>query len=220
MNEQRVPSGMIKTPQFSTMPSPLRYGGLLVCGANYGLGAGDEAQPEGKFKPWGKYFTHSSNKEKDRFVSRIAVWFTWWGVPLEKDDGNPTDLNHAISQTNLFYHSSKSFGMKSSDDTAAAFRRLMEGYGTLNASGLLVASSRLLYAAQQYLGIGEWETKRSGRFWVAFGKKSNARVAVCPHPGYPLSQKDVGALAGDMRPWIGSVMRDYRQKQAKLSKSS
>ena len=114
---------MIHDAKLSTKDSPLRYGGLLICGLNYGLPKNKISQSEAEFEPWAEYFTHASNRIADRFVSRLVTWFEWWNIPLESEK-NPTELNNAISQTNLFYDSSQSFVQRSAEDFELAFDRL------------------------------------------------------------------------------------------------
>ncbi len=69
---------MIKEPMLSTKDDSTRYGGLLICGTNYGVAVGSMPQEEAPFEPWGEYFTHKSNRSKDKFVSRLLQ--REWGL--------------------------------------------------------------------------------------------------------------------------------------------
>lgn len=202
-------------PRVSTIDTPSRYGGLLVCGMNYGIPKDGVPQPETEFKPWAEYFTHYSNRKSDRFVSRLATWFEWWGIPLESN-GTPTELNLAISQTNLFYDSSKSFKARSEEELKLAFKRLTILIDGLNISGLLLASVSMADEAKRKLFLPDWDVKTVGRFSFRHSSTRNLHVAVCPHPRCPQSQQDVKSLGGEMRDWIELVLKEYNMKQARL----
>lgn len=196
---------MIEEPMLSTNDAPMRYGGLLLCGANFGLAPGAAPQPEAHFAPWADYFTHESNKTRDKFVSRLAAWFEWWGIPLEDQDGNPTELNNAISQTNLFYDSSKSFDLRPPHEMDMAYTRLGKTISRLNISGLLVASSKLVEDTRNRLALPEWKMVSSGQFWMGFASSAKLRVVVCPHPTRRQFRKDVEGLKIHMREWIADI---------------
>jgi hypothetical protein len=181
---------------------------------NYGLPRGGTPQTEGDFPPWAQYFTHESNRANDKFVSRLAVWFDWWGIPLEAN-GAPTELNCAISQTNLFYDSSKSFASRSTEEIQLAFKRLDATITRLNISGLLLASITMAETTRNQLRIGEWKTNTAGRFSLRRALADSLHVAVCPHPRYPQSRCDVESLAEEMRNWVNEVIKEWRRKQAK-----
>jgi hypothetical protein len=203
---------MIDEPMLSTKEAPTRHGGLLLCGTNYGLGPGEAPGPETVFKPWGDYFTHESNKPTDRFVSGFALWFDWWDIPLEVN-GQPTELNQAISQTNLFYDSSKYFVLRPPDEMAFAFARLRTSILRLNISGLIVASSQLVDCTRTNLSLPEWQIVHSGRFWMGFSSSDSLHVAVCPHPTSRQFQKDVKGLKHEMQRWIDTVLKEHRRKR-------
>jgi hypothetical protein len=205
---------MINKPRLSTVEAPQRYGGLLVCGLNYGLPKGGSPQPEGDFPPCAPYFTHDCNRKADKFVSRIASWFEWWGIPLETPDGTPTELNQAISQTNLFYDSSKSFSARSSDEVSLAFKRVRLTAERLNISGLLLAAVGMADAARAELNLPDWDTLYAGKFSLRQASSGKLRVAVCPHPRNPQSHDDVKGVETIMRAWIASIMDEYRIRQA------
>lgn len=204
---------MIAQPRLSTIDTHARYGGLLICGMNYGLLRGSTPQTEGDFPPWAQYFTHESNRTNDKFVSRLALWFDWWGIPLEVN-GSPTELNCAISQTNLFYDSSRSFASRSTEEIQLAFKRLDATITRLNISGLLLASITMAETTRSQLRIGEWKTNTAGRFSLRRALAGSLRVAVCPHPRCPQSRCDVESLAEEMRNWGNEVLTEWRKKQA------
>jgi len=203
---------MIKEPMLSTVDVPERYGGLLICGTNYGLEEGTAPKHEVPFIPWAEYFTHVKNRTKDKFVSRLSTWFDWWGVPLEIE-GHPTELNMAISQTNLFYDSSKSFEPRKPDEVKLAFDRLKENAGLLNVSGILIASSKVIEEAKRHLDLPEVRYVPAGHFWIGVATAS-FRVVVCPHPSSPQSRSDVERVGPQMRTWILETLEMYRAKQA------
>lgn len=202
---------MIETPRLSTIETPQRYGGLLICGLNYGLPRGGSPQQEEDFPPWAPYFTHKCNQ--DRFVNRISSWFAWWGLPLENPDGTPTELNHAISQTNLFYDSSKSFAARTPQKVKQAFARVRLTVERLNISGLLLTGVALADAAREELGLADWRTLYTGRFSLRRASSVALRVAVCPHPRNPQSCENVRGVEKEMREWISFVMQEYRTRQ-------
>lgn len=169
---------MIEEPMLSTKEAPTRYGGLLICGTNYGLAPGATPQGETSFEPWADYFTHESNYTKDKFVSGLARWFDWWGIRLELESGCPTELNNAISQTNLFYDSTKSFELRQSDEMDFAYTRLKKTLTRINTSGLLVASSQLVDETRHRLSLPEWRMVQSGRYWMGFKEREKVSGTV------------------------------------------
>jgi hypothetical protein len=208
---------MIKEPRLSTVDSPTRYGGLLICGMNYGLARGGNPQEESDFPPWAQYFTHESNRNGDRFVSRLTSWFAWWNISLENPDGTPTELNLAISQTNLFYDSSKSFTARSKPEVELAFSRLQKAVKKLNASGLLLVSTTLAGAARDLFQICEWQSVTAGRFVFYHALTDSLQVAVCPHPRCPQKRSDVESVGRTVRQWIDDIMREYKNRQNQRS---
>ena len=203
---------MIEEPVLSTKEASSRYGGLLICGTNFGLPHGAQPKPEEPVEKKADYFTHPSHKNGDRFVSRLSLWFDWWGIPL-CEDGHPTDLNHAISQTNLFYDSTTSFQLRP-DKMEFAYTRLKKTLTRLNISGLLITSSRLVNVTHDRLALPEWRMVRSGRYWMGFASSGELRVAVCPHPTSPQSREGVEKLGDDMRQWIDEILKEQKKRLA------
>lgn len=195
----------------STKEATTRYGGLLICGTNYGLAKGDAPKPEQPSEPWGEYLTHESND--DRFSGRLIVWFGWWGIPLELEGGTPNELNNAISQTNLFYDSSKSFELRQPHEMAFAYKRLQKTLDRLNISGLLVASSKLADETRHRLSLPEWQKISAGRFWVSFASSGSLSVAVCPHPTSRQSRQDVEGVGYEMRNWVSEILEEKKKRQ-------
>lgn len=209
---------MIEEPRLSTVDSPTRDGGLLICGLNYGLARDGNPQGESDFPPWASHFTdYQSNSKGDRFVSRLASWFAWWNISLENPDRTPTELNLAISQTNLFYDSSKSFTARSKPEVELAFSRLQKAIKKLNASGLLLASTTLAGAARDFFQISEWQSVTAGRFVFYHALTDSMQIAVCPHPRCPQKRSDVESVALTVRQWIDDVMREYKNRQNQRS---
>jgi hypothetical protein len=209
---------MMIPPMLSTKDDPRRYGGLLICGTNPNSGREPPDPDEKSFEPWAEYFTHSSNR--DNFTSRLIDWFKWWDIPLELTDGTPTELNHAISQTNLFYDSSKNFELRPPPEMESAYKRLQETLASLNISGLLITSAQLVAETRCRLFLPEWRKIGAGRFWVHFASSTSLRVAVCPHPSPYQSKDDVKMAGCEMRTWIDETLREYRKKQAAQSPRS
>ena len=205
---------MLDRPFVSTKYAPERYGGLLICGLNYGIAKGEISKPEAESKPWGEYFTHDTNRKGDPFVRRFALWFEWWGIPLDIN-GTPTELNLAISQTNLFYDSYKLKNIeRSEEENENAFERLKIIIKRLSISGLLLASPSMADLAQRNLSLPNWNIRTAGRFDFCHSSIGNLYVAICPHPsGSPQSRRDVESLGGEMRDWVGSVLKEYNRKQ-------
>ena len=203
---------MITEPILSTKEATTRHGGLLICGTNYGLAKGATPEPEQPYEPSVEYFTHESNR--DRFAGRLIVWFEWWGIPLKFSDGTPTELNHAISQTNLFYDSSQSFELRQPHEMEFAYQRLQKTMARLSISGLLVASGRLVNETRCKLSLPEWRMIRAGRYWVGFASLGTLHVAVCPHPTSPQSRRDVECVGYEMQNWVNKVLEEKKQRQA------
>jgi hypothetical protein len=207
----------------STKDKPERYGGILICGTNYG----GKARPEIDMTEWADYFTdYKSNRTGDWFVSRLMSWFNWWGLPLETQEGKPTELNLAITQTNLFYDASPACDVssKTKSEMNDAYTKLEIIIRHYDISGLIFPSSQLepfLLKGDWQLPCGwQWEKQRhatdNNRFWLRFGSSGLLRVANCPHPRHPESRDDVKALSNVMQDWVGGVMEVYRRKQASL----
>jgi hypothetical protein len=203
---------MVKKCLFVTEPSPMRRGGLVICGINFGVPRNGKPQSEEEFKPSTPFFSHPENR--DRFVNRLIKWFQLWGFPLD-------DLDEAISQTNLFYDSSPSQMERTKEVSENAFYRLQTGLKDLNASGLLLASLEIGNQFRQYLqqdspeNLIQWEEKNNeGRFRLRLTTFCSLHVANTPHPRYPLSDKDVRNQSVNMKYWIEQVLADYWRKQA------
>lgn len=207
-------------PQCSTKDTPERYGGLLICGLNYGTGQGKDPKPEMKHEPWAEYFTHyKSNRKGDRFVSRLAKWFEWWGIPLETKNGDPTELNVAISQTNLFYDSSNFFnvrvdGAPSENDWKSSYSRLTSLIVGLNISGLLLAGVSMADEAKRNLLLPDWNRIPFGKSFFGRSSTDKLQVAICPHPSYRVSKREVESIGNEVHGWVELVMKEYSGKQA------
>jgi hypothetical protein len=198
---------MIDEPML-TVKAPHSYGGLLICGLNYG---GKTPEPERSFSPPAEYFTHKDNK--DKFSGRLALWFEWWGMPLEPG-GRRTELNNAISQTNLFYDQTKLFKLRRPEEIDLAYARLKKNLATHNISGLLVTSGELAEKTRRSLSLPEWKMFPSGGYWMGFSSSGGLRVAVCPHPRRPQSQKDVEPLGDTMRQWVAEILDEQKKRKA------
>ncbi len=205
---------MIQEPMLCTKEASTRYGGLMLCGTNFGLARGDAPKPEAAFEPDADYFTQESHRTGDKFVGGLIRWFRWWNIPLEHDDSCPTELNKAMSQTNLFYDSSASFELRPPDDMNLAYSRLKTSISRLNISGLLVASAKLVDETRNQFSLPKWKMIPSGKFWMGFASTANLHVVVCPHPTSPQSLADVEPLASEMRAWISMVLDEQRGKRA------
>jgi hypothetical protein len=143
----------------------------------------------------------------------LVRWFAWWEIPLESM-GQPTPLNLAISQTNLFYDQSKRFLARTSAELAHAFGRLSRIVEDLELSGVLLAGLTAADAAREHLGVGSWDASRSGRFTLLQGAAGQLLVVVCPHPRTPVAKTDVQAHTRRMQQWTDTVMLSYYAKQA------
>lgn len=127
---------MISVLQFSTDPGLLAKGGLLICGINWG-GDSDNPEVEQPSESWAPYFSHPGNSS--RYQTCLLKWFDLWGWKLNPVEPTPLDL--AILQTNLFFTQSKSFpGESDSQKWTDAFHRLCAGILHYNISGLLITS--------------------------------------------------------------------------------
>lgn len=202
-----------ETCLFSTKHDQRRNGGLIVCGLNYGLPIGGIPMSESLFEPWADYFSHDKNH--DRFSGRIKLWFEQWGHPFSANA--PGILDHAISQTNLFYTATRSlvFDSVEQPELTLALRRLFSGATLLDASGLIITCSRIMPALSLFLNLdaNTWRRAHSGRMHIAFAETGPLNIAVCPHPRYPLSYQDAQGLRPAMQLWIENVINQYTQKQ-------
>jgi len=197
---------MIEEPQLITKESSRRYGGLLICGTNF---RDDPPRPEKRFEPYADYFTHTPNS----FVDHLTMWFDWWGLPLKTENGTPTELNHSISATNLFYDTSPEFVIRQPSDMDQAFDRLLSIVNRLDISGVLIASEKLVDGARQGLALLETEPFHSGKFWVNLASGGTLEVALCPDPTVPQSRQDVEGCGEAMRNWIWYVLNAQRRKR-------
>jgi hypothetical protein len=212
--KSEFPGGnIIDRPFVSTKYTPERYGGLLVCGLNYG---GKNPSREIKREPWGENFTHISNR--DRFVSRMATWFERWGYPLVETNGVPIKLNRAISQTNLFYDVSTSWktrlgGLPSEDEIKFAFDRLTSLIASWNISGLLLAGVSMENQAKRHLSLSDWKCIPFMKSFFRRSSTEKLHVIVCPHPGFHASTPVVDSLRDEMRDWVEVILKEYVRKQ-------
>jgi len=197
---------MIEEPLLITKESSRRYGGLLICGANF---AGSPPRPEERFEPYADYFTH----EQNHFVNRLSLWFDWWSMPLNAEDGTPTEVNDSISATNLFYDTSPEFVLRQQNEMDFAFERLLKIVNRLNVSGLLIASAKLAEGTRQWLALSESQPISSGDFWVDLTTAGTLDVALCPHPTSQQSQQDVEGCGEIMHEWICYVLTQQRRKR-------
>lgn len=202
-------------PQCSTKYTPERYGGLLICGLNYG---GKNPEPEINREPWADNFTDVSNRKGDPFVSKMATWFERWGIPLVETNGVPIKLNRAISRSNLFYDVSKSFrtrlgGTPSEDELRFAFNRLTSLIVSLNISGLLLAGVSMENQAIRYLSLPDWKRIPFGKSFFYRSSTEKLHVIVCPHPSFHVTIPEVESLRDEMRGWVELVQKEYNRKQ-------
>ncbi len=200
---------------FSTRYDLRRHGGLIICGLNYGLQRGGKPmESESSFEPWADYFSHIQNR--DRYSGRIKQWFEQWGHPLSSE--HPGILDHAISQTNLFYTATSSmvFDAIDSSELKLALKRLFHGATLLNVSAMLITCSQILPALSLFLNMdpSSWRWESSGRMNIAFVATDSLNIAVCPHPRFPLSYEDIQGLRPAMESWISNLINQYRMKQA------
>ncbi len=107
---------------------------------NRGGKAQDQTDPAEKTRQsaWAPYF--SSPRNRYFYQTRLLRWFELWQHPLNPD--TPTELDRALSQTNLFLDQSPSFSDIQRRETAwkEALERLAAAIQELDASGILFVS--------------------------------------------------------------------------------
>jgi hypothetical protein len=201
---------MIGCPFLSTKYAPVRYGGLLICGLNYG---GKNPEHEIEREPWAENFTDVSNRKGDPFVSKMATWFERWGISLVETNGVPIKLNRAISQTNLFYDVSKSFRTRSEEEFKFAFERQRIIIFKLDISGLLLAGVSMENQARRYLSLPNWKRIPFGKSFFRLASTEKIQVIVCPHPSFHATIQNIESLGDEMRGWVELIQKEYNRKQ-------
>jgi len=182
------------------------YGGLLLCGMNWG-GAPSNSNEGG----WADFFADDATN-KDIYQPRIKEWFKAWGFPLAPN-GQPTILDLATSQTNLFLDQSKSFAEigRSENDWITALNLLADTIQSLQISAVLILSSTLVRDVDWYARRCEvklwhhvmgknldWTDKKHGRLKLRFVNKSLVSTANICHPRSCPTAHDLSSSFSDM----------------------
>ena len=215
---------MINELQFSTDPGLLARGGLLICGKNWG---GDSENPdiEEASEPWAPYFSHPYNYS--RYQTYLLKWFDLWGWKLKPKE--PTILDLAILQTNLFFTQSNRFrGGFDDNQWQYAFKRLCAGIIRFNISGLLITSkevgdqfikfSKTSTIPQWDRAIGtspSWGQPSNDTLRLVIGKTTVLNIAIMNHPASGVADADVESECNKpaMNSWISEVVQEYKRKQ-------
>jgi hypothetical protein len=215
---------MINELQFSTAPGFLSKGGLLICGKNW-CGSSENAEIEKASDPWAPYFSHPHNSS--RYQTCLLKWFGLWDWKLEPKE--PTFLDLAILQTNLFFTKSKRFRSGFDDKQwQYAFERLCTGIIRFNVSGLLITSpevgdhfiefSKASIIPQWDRAIGtplSWSERGNDSLRLAIGKTTVLNIAIMSHPMSGVADSDIESECNKtaMHSWISEVVAEYKRKQ-------
>jgi hypothetical protein len=212
---------MIESTQFSTFPETAK-GGLLICGMNWG---GKPEVPdrgvETESRPWAPWFSHPQNRSRG-FQATLLKWFELWGYPLSHE--NPTHLDIAIAQSNIFFDKSPRFlAMPKRERWIRGVTRLAEAVETMDFSGVLLVSTTVVNWVislseanevpkwNQVVGNGEWDSPRYSRLNLRF-RQGQRHVAGVSHPSRGVAHADVRAAATAMQPWIARVLSAHERK--------
>ena len=217
---------MINDLQFSTNPSLLVKGGLFICGMNWGGNSVDPGIEEAS-EPWAPYFSHPSNAS--RYQTCLLKWFDLWGWKLNSTE--PTLLDLAILQTNLFFTQSRRFHDELDEDQWwLAFQRLCVGIIHYNISGLLITSKEV---GDQFIEFSKnstvpewdravgsspsWSQRGNDTLCLVIGKTNVLNIAIMNHPASGVSDQDVESQDNKsaMSSWISEVMQGYKRKQSR-----
>jgi hypothetical protein len=213
---------MIEKSQFAALP-PTARGGLLICGMNWG-GKPKESDHgvETASPPWAHFFSHPENYSRG-FQAPLVTWFGLWGHTLLPE--NPTQLDRAIAQSNVFFDQSPRFlGMPEKDRWIYGVTRLAEAVETMDFSGILLVSSTVVNWViwlseknhvpkwNQVVGNLQWDTPRYARLSLRFGRNGTRHVAGVSHPSSGVAHADVQASAKEMRSWIAEILQEHEMK--------
>lgn len=203
---------------------PESYGGMILCGMNWG-GVSPNSDPvKGD---WATFFADDATNS-DRFQQRLKHWFSFWGHPLYPDN-TPCVLDRAISQTNMFLDQSKSFNLinRTADDWKFAMETFAETVSELRASGVLLFSKTIADKTSKYAMQGvapkwtevigtdlAWDQCRYGRLKLRTATGAKLPFVSLSHPNYYTANSFVEASREFMEPWISGIIQEYRKKQS------
>ncbi|NCC52097.1 MAG: hypothetical protein EOM20_12890 [Spartobacteria bacterium] len=161
------------------------------------------------------------------YQTYLVKWFRLWGWELKPTE--PTLLDLAILQTNLFFTQSSRFHNGFDDNQwAYAFQRLCTGIMHYDISGLLITSKevgdRFIEATQKpgipgwNRAIGEvssWSERSSDTLQLTTTKTAVLSVAIMNHYASGVADDDVQSDANKrtMHAWIGDVLQEYKRNQ-------
>ncbi len=214
-------------------------GGIILCGMNWG-GGGHGTTEANNFDGWTEYFSSLENRYK--YQEEIIKWFAAWGFPLTPDD--PSIMDKALSQTNLFLNSSKHFNHKSyaEEDWIEALENLSQSVSMLKASAILFFSIGIcrdaLWRVKEHnvtawndvMGISYHNEEHvfydsdnfRKYFSVFFTHADKMKIAAVPHPTPQrrgvFSDKSVKCADTVMTPWLQSALDQYDHVQKERSK--
>ncbi len=211
---------MITKAQFSTCPDSA-YGGLLICGMNWGGNTSDPTAGETESAPWAPLFSHPENYSK--FQSPLLTWFSLWGHPLSYE--NPTELDRAIAQSNVFFDQSPRFLQSlKAERWTIALNRLAGAIEELHFSGVLLVSTKVVDRVvwlsargdipkwAEVIGNLVWDAPKYRRLHLRFGLNGTRLVAGISHPSSGVAHADVAAAKAEMDPWLRTILRRYKDR--------
>ncbi len=214
--------------EFATLLTEKSFGGLVICGTNWGAGGGasgdtsESGHAPGLF--WNRPYSYPYQRE-------LKAWLEFWGYDLAQRP--PPKLDHAISQTNFFLDSTKTFRQRDSFDWGSAIERLSGALGALRPSGVIFCSINAMGRAfseaerqsieswNNLMGQPQrWETHSLGSsFSLQFVRDTGSNISVVgmKHPsGRGTIHEEVKKAADVMKPWLDLVMRKYETKQSEI----
>jgi len=194
-----------------------------------GLGISEFEEYAPKPLSWTPYFSHAMNE--CGFQTTLVDWFSGWQHPLNPED--PTDLDWAIAQTNLFIDAPDRFGDmgRGHDEWIQAIEDLMMVAEFINASGIMFVSTLLGDNIARYInsdqdrdlewrnetGIRvEWSRKEYGQLELRTAKLSSIPLVNVCYPNLSVPRKCVRESAEVMAPWLDAVLNRYSDVQARM----
>jgi len=177
---------------------------------------------ETESQPWAPFFSHPKNSSRG-FQSPLVTWFGLWGYTLLHE--NPTCLDEAIAQSNIFFDQSPRFlARPETERWIHGITRLAEAVESMDFSGILLVSATVVNCVirlseknqvpkwNQVVGNLQWDAPRYGRLKLRFGRNGTRHVAGVSHPSCGVAHADVQASAKEMWPWIAKILEEHEMK--------
>lgn len=228
-------------PGFANTLGAHSIGGIILCGMNWGDGGGKKKDDETQQNGSNQLRLFASRENSHPYQRSIIKWFEFWGFKLNPDQ--PTNMDYALSQTNMFLDSSRNFedNPRTSEEWEIALERFANVVELLKPFAVLFLSIPTLKSALQYAqdcGAPQWKKvlgiqecgisprifhdpdKPEKRFGF-FSPQLNIgeiKIAAVPHPAARhFTDNAVRAAYDVMNPWLREALQNYENVQSTIN---